>query len=526
MRILLIEDDPATARLIRENLADTDLPEVEVEVKRNLAEARRDAVERFQVILLDLGLGDSQGLATLHEVRGFSPGVPVVVLTGLDDPDTALAALREGADDYLVKSRIEPELLARAVRYAIERRGYHLQETALLEMLQRVGESLTSQLELDPILHTVVCEALARTAAEGCMLLHLHRSDDDESAGGPVRIVSAGAWRQVSEADVRRAALLDPLRGLAGVCRVADLQADPQRGGAVPELDGRWAVRSLLVMPIAVRHARGALVLGHRAPGRFDEAQVRIAGGIAAWAAVAMDNAALFRETERAARLRDRMLAIVSHDLRGPLNTITLTVDQMARSDDAERRATQQERVRRSIGQMQRLIEDLLDFAAIEADALRVEARPGSLVQVVREACEATETSATVNVVCELPDGPGPTVALDAQRIQQVLRKLIDNALAVSPPGAEIRVTIREAEDALAVHVQDRGPAVSAAERERLFDPFSRGEETSGRSGAGLGLAIARGIMAAHGGTLTLDPDVESGAGFVARFPVVAERVS
>jgi signal transduction histidine kinase len=174
---------------------------------------------------------------------------------------------------------------------------------------------------------------------------------------------------------------------------------------------------------------------------------------------------------------------------------------------------------------MQDMIGDLLDFAALEADALRVEIRPGSLHDVVRDVCRAHAAEQNVTVACDIPDGPGRPVALDEQRVYQLLQKLLDNAMSVSPPGGVIRVSVREADDAVVVRVADEGPPVADAERERLFDPFHTGEVRV-RSGAGLALAIARGIMTAHGGSLVLVTESGRGSSFEARFPVVAERVS
>jgi len=123
MRILLIEDNPGDARLIRELLAETDGGPFDVTLADRLEDGLRHlAPGAADVVLLDLSLPDSSGLDTLARVVASAPWAPIVVLTGLDDRDLAVEAVRRGAQDYLVKGQTDGELLARAIRYAVERK--------------------------------------------------------------------------------------------------------------------------------------------------------------------------------------------------------------------------------------------------------------------------------------------------------------------------------------------------------------------------------------------------------------------
>jgi signal transduction histidine kinase len=124
IHILLVEDNPADARLLRESLAESRAAPFELtHVERlDAALARLDA-ERFDVVLLDLSLPDSAGLDTLSRAHARFPGVPIVVLTGQADKELALEAIRQGAQDYLVKGQVDGNLLVRAIRYAIERKA-------------------------------------------------------------------------------------------------------------------------------------------------------------------------------------------------------------------------------------------------------------------------------------------------------------------------------------------------------------------------------------------------------------------
>ena len=123
MKSLLVEDDRADARLIQVLLKDAAALDLQLEHVGRLDLAReRVGRETFDVVLLDLGLPDSQGLATFTRMQEASGGLPIVVLTGLDDEGFALEVVRAGAEDYLVKGRLSGELLVRTIRYAVERR--------------------------------------------------------------------------------------------------------------------------------------------------------------------------------------------------------------------------------------------------------------------------------------------------------------------------------------------------------------------------------------------------------------------
>jgi DNA-binding response OmpR family regulator len=123
LQILVVEDNPADAEFIRETLPETGLVRFQVESVARLSEAlTRLESKGIDLVLLDLGLPDSQGLSTFHKLREAAPNVPVVVLTGTNDNELAVRAVRDGAQDYLVKGQVQGHLLILAARYALERK--------------------------------------------------------------------------------------------------------------------------------------------------------------------------------------------------------------------------------------------------------------------------------------------------------------------------------------------------------------------------------------------------------------------
>lgn len=131
LSVLLIEDNPGDARLIREMLANVPAARLRLQHADRLA-AGLERLEEADVVLLDLSLPDSHGLETFQRLRDAAPGLPVVVLTGLDDETLAVRAVQEGAQDYLPKGQVDGQLLVRSMRYAIERKRAEEERARLL----------------------------------------------------------------------------------------------------------------------------------------------------------------------------------------------------------------------------------------------------------------------------------------------------------------------------------------------------------------------------------------------------------
>jgi len=210
-------------------------------------------------------------------------------------------------------------------------------------------------------------------------------------------------------------------------------------------------------------------------------------------------------EMERAVRLRDEVLSIVSHDLRSPLAVISMAADAIER-EAGQLAARHLRLVRRARDEMRRLIGDLLDVARIEAGAMRIDARPTSPAAVLEETCESLrvrveERRLTLDV--HLP--PRDVLVLaDPDRVRQVLTNLIDNGLKFTDRGG-LTVAAEVEDGVVRVSVTDTGAGISTEDQLHLFDRFWRAEDTRRREGTGLGLTIVKGMVEAHGGQVGLD---------------------
>jgi PAS domain S-box-containing protein len=230
-----------------------------------------------------------------------------------------------------------------------------------------------------------------------------------------------------------------------------------------------------------------------------------------------------YEDARQAVGQRDHVLAVVSHDLRNPLNTITMASSLLLENIPEERKQVQVAILRRAAGQMSRLIEDLLDVARIEGGGLSIardQCRCADLVQAAVEFLIPLAESRSV----ALGSGPRPqcTVQADRARILQVFTNLISNAIDHTPLGGRVEVGAEaNGSEEVLFRVQDTGRGIAPEHVPHVFDRFWQAEKSS-RTGAGLGLAIARGIVEAHGGRIWVESEPERGSTFFFTLPLTA----
>jgi signal transduction histidine kinase len=233
-------------------------------------------------------------------------------------------------------------------------------------------------------------------------------------------------------------------------------------------------------------------------------------------------------EAERAARIRDEVLAMVSHDLRNPLNLVMVSGELLLETapDLSDRHRRQLRLINRAAEQMDRLIQDLLEVSGMEAGHITLHRRPEPVEALMREVCSTMDHAAgarAIRLVCE-PDNDLPTVRADRDRLLQVFGNLIGNALKFTPEGGEVRVGAVPEGTHVRFSVADNGPGIDGADLPHVFNRFwqAQRERNARLGGAGLGLAIVRGIVHAHGGEVRAESEV--GAGSTFSFTIPAAR--
>lgn len=224
----------------------------------------------------------------------------------------------------------------------------------------------------------------------------------------------------------------------------------------------------------------------------------------------------------REIRVRDELTRTIVHDLRNPLNSIALQAQLMVRpSDQQERRSTvATERIKRSVGLMTRLLDHLADVSRVQAGRIPLDKAPLDIGKALREAVDSALPQACVKNIrlrLEVEDAL-PVIVADPTGLLQVLHNLLGNALKFCPDEGMICVGARRVDEQLRVNVTNSGPVIPQEQQVYLFEPFWQGDPRS-RGGAGLGLAIAKGIIEAHGGTIGVESSDQLGTTFFFSLP-------
>ena len=490
--VLLVEDNPGDARLILELLGDVQAQAFDLERVGRLDHAlTRLSRTGVDVVLLDLGLPDSQGLETFMRARRGAPNEPIVVISGLDDERLALEAVRSGAQDYLVKGRIEGHLLARVLRYAVERK--------------RAEQDLLAREERFRALVEHSADAIALLDRTGTLIYASHSTE---------RVLGY----QAEEVLGRHALDLihpDDVPAVAG--RLLELQDRP--GAAV-------------VMEARYRHKDGSWRYGEcSVANRLSDAAVR---------ALVLNYREITerRRLEEQLRQAQKMEAVgrlaggVAHDFNNVLTAIfgyadllteELPEGHQARGDldeirKAAQRASTLTRQLLAFSRQQVLQPMVLSLNDLVADVQNM------LVRLVGE---------DVEVRLSLSPDAG-NVRADAGQLQQVLLNLVVNARDAMPTGGKLLLETANAdltEQYAELHqpvipgryvmlaVSDTGSGMDAETKARIFEPFFTTKE-QGR-GTGLGLSTVYGIVKQSCGYVWVYSEPGRGTTFKLYFPRV-----
>jgi PAS domain S-box-containing protein len=285
---------------------------------------------------------------------------------------------------------------------------------------------------------------------------------------------------------------------------------------------------SAIIVPL-IAHGRtlGAITFitaeSKRIYGREDLA---VAENLAHRAAVAIDNARLYRSAQEANRLKDEFLATLSHELRTPLTAI-LGWSNLLRTGKIQNlnAASGLEAIERNARAQSKLIDDLLDVSRIITGKLRIESKQINPVSFIEAALESLRPAAEAKGVDVnlIPDSDICPVSGDPARLQQVIWNILSNALKFTPKGGRIQVRVGRADSQIEIAISDTGAGIKPEFLPHVFDRFRQADQSSTRhhGGLGLGLAIVRHLVELHGGTVHAESAGEGkGATFVVRLPV------
>ncbi len=468
IKLLLVEDDNAYAMLIDKMLKREKFEKFIL--KR--AESQKSAFEQISnedidLILLDLHLPDTNGLSTLDSFINKEFDIPIVVLTSLNDELAGVKALQKGAQDYIIKSDINSELLIRSIRYSIERYN-------LIAELKRNTKALAASEE---------------------------------------------RFRLITEQNADAIVVVDDER----IVRFVNPTAEKLFNRSADEFVGKqfdFSVESNFEDDIQVPRNNGNPVILEFRSNRIKWQEKD---------AILMS----FRDVtdrKQVERMKDEVISIVSHEIRGPLtsimNSLSLIVDGEI-GDIPEPAKKMIDIAYRNSERLLRLTNDMLDIRKIESGKMEFNKRVLEVIPLVKQAIDANRSYAeqfdvSIRLESSITDAK---IETDSDRFIQILTNLLTNAAKFSPPNDEIIVSVSRNGDLLRVSVIDHGPGIPEEFQNRIFTKFAQSIAQGERrkKGSGLGLSITKMLVESMGGSIGFETEVGKGTTFYFEFPEYKE---
>jgi PAS domain S-box-containing protein len=424
------------------------------------------------------------------------------------------------------------------------------EESHVLELLNTTGSSLASTRDLRSLLQTAT-DAATGVAGARFGAFFYYGSDGAGKLFTLQTMAGATPAEFASFAEPGVNALFGaPLPG-AGIHRADDLTTDPRYGAAAPHfgLPPGHPIRSYLAVPVVARSGEvlGSMFFGHPEPRVFSARTEQIVAGIAAQAAVAIDNARLYEaahqaaeerkvllenervartEAERNSQMKDEFLATLSHELRTPLSAILGWAQVLRRGSrdqaDLQRGLTTIERNARAQAQ---LIEDLLDMSRITSGKVMLDMQtlaPSAFVDAAVETVRPAADAKNIRIEKHYAPSPG-LVAGDPARLQQVIWNLLSNAIKFTPRDGLVELGLAHREGHVEITIRDNGIGIRPEFIAHVFERFRQADASTTRrhGGLGLGLSIVKHMIEQHGGTVRADSAGEGrGALFTIALPV------
>lgn len=490
INILIVEDNPADFRLVAELLKESVSPVFACKNAVRLDEALKMLKEdKFDIVLLDIGLPDSSGFNGLEKIFSMEPLIPIIILTGINDENIGIQALQKHAADYLVKGQINTSTFKRSIRYSIERKRA---EEALQQSEERLS-ALYSTMTVGIALHEIIYDG----------------------SGTPVdyRILEVNpAYESIMgvHTDMVVGKLASVLDG-ASKPKYLDVYERVAVSGK-PEIFETYYEASNKHFKIAVFSP---------SKGKFATVFEDITENKCAEEILKNKNLHL----QELDKKKSEFVSTVAHDLRTPLTSIMGFADTIAKKNlnlTEEQKETFIGYIQEESRRLSRLISEYLDISNIDEGKFEMNLKKTDLKQVISKTVEMFRSnSKNIRLSAEFP-ADLPELELDQDRIRQVLQNLIDNAIKYSPTGSSVSVLVKKSSNEILVSVSDEGHGVPDNEKEKIFLKFYRASSAASKEapGTGLGLTIAKSIVERHKGKIWAEDNSPSGSCFIFTLPV------
>lgn len=413
------------------------------------------------------------------------------------------------------------------------------EETETVETINRIGQLLSAELDLQRLVQIVTDAATDLTGAEfGAFFYNV--IDERGESYTLYTLSGVSPDRFANFPMPRNTDIFGPTFRGEAVIRLDNVQLDPRYGQNAPyygKPPGHLPVVSYLAVPVALRSGEilGGLFFGHSTPGVFTARAERIAVGLAAQTAIAMDNARLYQQAQQAIRTRDEFLSLAAHELKTPITSILGYTQVLQRRVAQEGIASERnERALQTIAQqakrLNQLIISLFDLSRLQIGQLMIEPTLVDLKALVQRIVDEMQPTIERHTLV-FRNGhfeQAPIVLGDPLRLEQVVQNLLHNAVKYSPDGGviDVHVTLGSADDDQTRHVcieiTDSGIGIPPESLPFVFRRFYRAQnvEQTQISGVGVGLYVAKEIVTLHGGQINVESTEGVGSTFHVCLPL------
>ncbi|MCG2767924.1 MAG: ATP-binding protein [Anaerolineae bacterium] len=483
--------------------------------------------EPFDLFLTDINMPGMTGLEACRCIRELSPETTSVVITGFGTTELAIEALKAGVGEFIIKP-FTPEQLRTAIERALERRQLELENARLRALIPlfELSKAFMTTVDLNALLKRVVRTAVEETNADRCSLMLLDEKRGElriEAAEGlPAEVVTT-ARQRIGE-------------GISGwVAEHGEaqiIQGDPGDDPRFRDAPSWESVETAICLPLKVKDRVIGVLNVAKGPEAesFRQSEVELLSVLGSQAAIAIDNARLFREIQEAYRqvseldhMKSEFISIAAHELRTPL-AVVLAYVTLLEDEISEPLKEHLEVVVDAAMQLKSIIDDMLSLSHIEAGQTRLRLESISIDQaiavVMAEVAQIADSRGHT-VITNLPDDL-PTVQADAEKLHLVFSNLLSNAVKFTPEGGRIEISARVEGQDVVISVSDNGIGIPEEAREKIFDRFYQVEESLRREypGIGLGLSVVKAMVELHEGKIWVESELGEGSTFYCRFPL------
>lgn len=423
-------------------------------------------------------------------------------------------------------------MIVHSARFLNELDRKKLEQAEVIQIVNRVGLYISAELDLEKVVQAVTDAATELSHAKfGAFFYNSQREDGQVLTLYTLSGASREAFAKFP--NPRHTDLFKITFQGEGVVRSDDIRKDPRYGSFSPHFGmpkGHLSVVSYLAVPVISRSGQilGALLFGHPEPGVFTQREQDLVVGLAAQAAVAMDNASLYQASQQASVAKTAFVTNMSHEIRTPLGAILGFSELLADSSiNLDERANYASVIKRNGKQLTALIDDLLDLSRVELHKIEIEKHMVNIPQLMSDLSTVfSQVSAAKNVVLtfEVSSDFPREIETDLTRLKQILSNLIANAIKFTEKGwVKVVVSFNAELGQLKFAVSDSGIGLAVHHQEKIFQPFVQADSSIRRKfgGTGLGLALSKKLADALGGELKLiQSELGKGSSFELVLPI------